>query len=237
MQGMYDGIGDRGTSKDVPEKTARDDKKEDDSVWPQNHGEACGATREDKCRNVARTRELSGDGSINCIDAKGHGKDRKRFSHADAVVDRGERAEHGKCEGDERAARAEVAAHKAGEQNAAGEIHDNLENIDSIEPGVRPDAREKLLEDREKDGIAGKAEERGIEGGTVGHPVYAVMEEIVAELEVVCGVIVAGARKNDEDEPKRGAHGDPDPPAARPARWMDAKGHEWRIQEGSESAR
>lgn len=89
----------------------------------------------------------------------------------------------------------------------------------------------------EKDGIAGKAEERGIEGGTVGHPVDAMMEEIVAEFKVVGRVVVTWPGKDDEDEAKGGAHGDPDPPAARPARRVDARGHDWRIQEGSESAR
>ncbi len=83
-----------------------------------------------------------------------------------------------------------------------------------------------------KNGISGQTIHGGREIGAGTHAVDAVVQQVVTQLEIVEGVVVAGAREPDEYEAKYEAGGDPKPgatrpevPAMRPARQADEAGH------------
>ena len=57
------------------------------------------------------------------------------------------------------------------------------------------------------------------------HGVDAVMEEVVAELEIVDGVVVKRAGQPDEQQPKCEAHSSPQQPFARPREQSAEGGH------------
>ncbi len=212
-------------AKDVPNEAAGEGNKENESIGAEQHAEVGATARKDESPRIARAGGFDGEGAADGVDAESDGKDGERFSEGDADIDRSERAEHGESESDFGGARPEMAAREGGEQETGGEIGSGLREKDGVEPGVGPDTREKLLEDSEKDGIAGKTVEGRRDGGAVGHAIDAVMKKVVAEFEVVACVVVDGAGKVDEDEAQDKARGEPEQPAARPAGWADDGGH------------
>ena len=166
------------------------------------------------------------------IDSQRHREDGEALGHGGTGFSSGEGAEHGESEGDFTGARREESVGEGGQEKASGDVDDGLEKIESDEPAAVGKIAKDLMEDAEKDGIGGQAEEAGGKIVAGAEPVDPVVQQIAAEVEVVPGIVVDGAWRPDEVEAEDETQRDPERPTARPARRMGRWEHAWRIQQG-----